>query len=88
MSEKLEIYPKKEYGFYALPWPSRTQTDDITKFLETYELEINEEDGVFYVDGHEEDDTAEIKPGEYLVACGPYWDVLTLSEINDDFRIG
>lgn len=87
MAQKIEIFPKKNYGFYAVAFSS-SPCDTFEEAIKPYDLELVIEGGKVFLDGNTEDDTLEIKPGQYFVACGPYWDVLSSTELMDDFIIG
>lgn len=90
MSDIIEIYPKRKWQFkaYKFAGEETRQLLGFTLALEQFELELIEEDGKYFLDGNTPDDTMEIKPGEYFVTCGPYWDVRNSTEIMDDFVIG
>ena len=88
MTNRIEIYPKAKWKFQAFRFTGPPYGGDFLSALIRFDVQVNEEGGLFYADGNHEDDTQEIKVGDYFVTCGPYWDVVTEQELQDDFRIG
>lgn len=86
---RLEIYPKERDSFFAISF-TPDKYDDLEDQLDNWEdlSLVQDDDDKWYVYNDRTFKSAEIQSGYYFVVCGPFWDIMSPTELMDDFRIG
>lgn len=87
-SDKIEIYPKQRPCFYAIKFTGEHTDEFVEAMLDLGLAIVSADEESHWIEVEGESTKHPIKPSQYFVRCGPYWDIMTSTEIMDEFVIG